>query len=30
MDAGFDGFVEKPINLRSFLTTVQQALQSKA
>jgi len=26
MRAGFDGFVEKPINLRKFLDTVQQAL----
>ena len=30
MRAGFDGFIEKPINLRSFLATVQKALQSKA
>ena len=26
MDAGFDGFIEKPINLREFLTTVQASL----
>lgn len=27
MRAGFDGFIEKPINLRGLLDTVQQALQ---
>jgi two-component system, cell cycle response regulator DivK len=26
MDAGFDGFIEKPINLKEFLATVQGAL----
>jgi two-component system cell cycle response regulator DivK len=29
MSAGFDGFIEKPINLRSFLDTVQKAMQAK-
>lgn len=29
MSAGFDGFIEKPINLRVFLDTVQKALQAK-
>jgi len=29
MSAGFNGFIEKPINLRSFLDTVQKALQAK-
>jgi len=29
MGAGFDGFIEKPINLRNFLATVQDALQRK-
>ena len=28
MRAGFDGFIEKPINLRSFLATVQQVIQA--
>jgi two-component system cell cycle response regulator DivK len=27
--AGFDGFIEKPINLRSFFGTVEKALQAK-
>ncbi len=26
MDTGFDGFIEKPINLREFLATVQAAI----
>jgi len=26
MSAGFDGFIEKPINLRTFLDTVQRAM----
>ena len=26
VDSGFDGFIEKPINLREFLATVQSAL----
>ncbi len=26
MDTGFDGFIEKPINLREFLSTVQAAI----
>ena len=30
MSAGFDGFIEKPINLRSFLATVEKALRGKA
>ena len=29
MSAGFNGFIEKPINLRSFLDTVQKAMQAK-
>lgn len=29
MSAGFDGFIEKPINLRSFLATVQQIIQAE-
>lgn len=29
MNAGFNAFIEKPINLRSFLDTVQKALQAK-
>jgi two-component system cell cycle response regulator DivK len=29
MSAGFNGFIEKPINLRTFLDTVQKALQAK-
>jgi len=28
MSAGFDGFIEKPINLRSFLDTVQKAVKA--
>jgi two-component system cell cycle response regulator DivK len=28
MNAGFDGFIEKPINLRSFLDTVQKAMKA--
>jgi two-component system cell cycle response regulator DivK len=30
MSAGFDGFIEKPINLRSFLDTVQKTLAEKS
>ena len=30
MSAGFDGFIEKPIDLRSFLATVQKAMQAGA
>jgi len=30
MSAGFDGFIEKPINLRGFLATVEKALRGKA
>lgn len=30
MKAGFDGFIEKPINLRSFLDTVQKAMQARS
>ena len=26
MDTGFDGFIEKPINLRDFLSTVNAAI----
>jgi len=26
MDTGFDGFIEKPINLKEFLATVQAAI----
>jgi two-component system cell cycle response regulator DivK len=29
MSAGFNGFIEKPINLRVFLDTVQKAMQAK-
>ena len=29
MAAGFDGFIEKPINLKSFLETVQVAIRSE-
>ena len=29
MDAGFDGFVSKPINLKEFIATVAQALASE-
>jgi len=29
MRAGFDGFIEKPINLRGLLDTVQQTLGSR-
>jgi len=29
MSAGFDGFIEKPVNLKNLLETVQQALQRK-
>ena len=29
MSAGFDGFIEKPINLREFLATVQKTLPPK-
>jgi len=29
MRAGFDGFIEKPINLRSFLDTVQAAMKAR-
>lgn len=29
MDAGFDAFIEKPINLRRFLDTVQESLRAK-
>ena len=29
MSAGFDGFIEKPINLRGFLNTVQQVVQAR-
>ena len=29
MSAGFNGFIEKPINLRSFLDTVQRTMQAK-
>jgi two-component system cell cycle response regulator DivK len=29
MRAGFNGFIEKPINLRNFLDTVQKAMQAK-
>ncbi|MCC7081393.1 MAG: response regulator [Burkholderiales bacterium] len=28
MRAGFDGFIEKPINLRTFLATVRQAMRA--
>ena len=30
MDTGFDGFIEKPINLREFLATVQGAIKPAA
>jgi two-component system cell cycle response regulator DivK len=30
MDTGFDGFIEKPINLKEFLATVQAALKPVA
>lgn len=30
MRAGFDGFIEKPINLREFLDTVQKTLAAKS
>lgn len=29
MSAGFDGFIEKPINLRVFLDTVQKAMKAR-
>ena len=29
MGAGFDGFIEKPVNLRNLLDTVQQALRTE-
>ena len=29
MSAGFDGFIEKPVNLRNLLDTVQQALRTE-
>lgn len=29
MNAGFDGFIEKPINLKNLLDTVQQALKGR-
>jgi len=29
MNAGFDGFIEKPINLRNFLETVQKAMKAR-
>lgn len=29
MNAGFDGFIEKPINLRVFLDTVQKAMKAR-
>lgn len=29
MDTGFDGFIEKPINLREFLATVQAAVRTR-
>jgi two-component system cell cycle response regulator DivK len=28
MNAGFNGFIEKPINLRNFLETVQKAMKA--
>jgi two-component system cell cycle response regulator DivK len=30
MSAGFNGFIEKPINLRNFFDTVQKALKAEA